>query len=388
MAQRRRVESGGVVRGATALAAIGFGWFVFGFGFGCLGFGCGLSTAVASDESARARVPLGLPPIDAPPAAAVELGRALFFDRRLSANETLSCAMCHLPTQAFTANELRTSVGMAGTSLRRNAPSLFNVAYLPRMFVDGRVAGLERQALEPLTHPDELGNRDHEAVAVRLAGHSEYRRLFRRAFGAPRPTPARIASALAAYQRTLLAGDSPFDRWRYGGDPAALDERERRGFAAFEHRGCSGCHPIGERSALFTDHGFHNTGVQARSVELRTADLRVQLVPGVATTIAAAEFLRFGSPDADDLGRHEVTGRAADLRAFRTPSLRNVALTAPYMHDGSLATLEAVVDHYIGGGSAADPAQDPRIRPLAIDRDERDDIVAFLRTLTSNRLPQ
>jgi cytochrome c peroxidase len=359
-------------------------------GVGCFGLagGGGTSAVLADVHPAGARVPLGLPPIEAPPAAAAELGRALFFDRRLSVNKTLSCAMCHLPDQAFTANELRTSVGMAGTSLRRNAPSLLNVAYLPRLFVDGRAASLERQALEPLIHPDELANRDHEVVAARLGTVPEYRRLFGRAFGSAQPTPARIASALAAYQRTLLAGDSPFDRWRYGGDPAAFDERERRGFEAFERHGCSGCHLVGERSALFTDHGFHNTGVQARSTALLGADLRVQLAPGMATTIAAAELLRFGSADRDDLGRHEVTGRAADLRAFRTPSLRNVALTAPYMHDGSLATLGAVVDHYIGGGSVADPAQDPRIRPLAIDRDERDEIVAFLQALTSDRLPQ
>ena len=144
---------------------------------------------------------------------------------------------------------------------------------------------------------------------------------------------------------------------------------------------------MGANHALFTDHDFHNVGVQLRSEALRQRDLRVEGIPGVDASMTPEELRRVGVPDEGDLGRQEVTGQASDARAFRTPSLRNVALTAPYMHDGSLATLDEVLEHYIAGGWTTDPTQDPRIRPLRIGRDERDAIVAFLRSLTSPRLP-
>lgn len=343
---------------------------------------------IASPMAASAsELPLGLPPLAAPPAAQVALGRALFFERRLAINGTLSCAMCHVPEQAFTANELRTSVGMEGVSLRRNAPSLLNVAFVQRLFHDGRAGNLEEQAIMPIIHPDEMANPSVASVVSRLSTWPEYRVLFRRAFGVERPTARRMAMALAAYQRTLLAADSPFDRWRYGGQPDAITPQQRRGFELFVTQGCASCHPVGANNALFTDHDFHNVGVQMRSEALRQRDLRVEGISGVDASMTPDELRRVGVPDAGDLGRQEVTARAADARAFRTPSLRNVALTAPYMHDGSFATLEAVLEHYIAGGWPSDPTQDPRIRPLPIGRDERDAIVAFLRSLTSPRLP-
>jgi cytochrome c peroxidase len=331
---------------------------------------------------------LGLPPLPAPApsAAKVELGRALFFERRLSVNGTLSCAMCHLPGEGFTSNAVRTSVGMEGVSLRRNAPTLLNVAYVQHLFHDGRAATLEEQALMPITHPDEMANPDIGAVVARVARWPEYRARFRRAFGDARPSAVRIADALAAYQRTLLAGDSRFDRWRYGGQAQALTAQERRGFELFVAQGCVACHALGEHHALFTDHAFHNVGVQARSEALRDGDLRVQLIPGLSALITPAQIRRVGVADSADLGRQEVTQRPTDARAFRTPSLRNVALTAPYMHDGSFATLEDVLDFYVAGGTPADPLQDPRIRPLPMDRADRDALVAFLKTLTASRL--
>jgi cytochrome c peroxidase len=345
--------------------------------------GAGIAALVLSTQGLAGDPTLGLAPLAQPPQAQVALGRALFFERRLSVNGTLSCAMCHLPEQGFTSNELRTSVGMEGVSLRRNAPTLFNVAYVQSLFHDGRAATLESQALLPVLHPDEMANPSLAAVVRRVVGWPEYRPLFRRAFGHSRATAPRIARALAAYQRTLLAGNSRFDRWRFAGDAQALDAREQRGFALFQSQGCVACHPVGERTALFTDQGFHNVGVQARSEAERLRLQQVQLIPGVQTTLTPQEIARFGVRDAQDLGRQEVTGRAEDARAFRTPSLRNVALTAPYMHDGSFYTLEAVVDHYIAGGWPADPAQDPRIRPLHLGPGDRDALVALLRALTS-----
>jgi cytochrome c peroxidase len=340
--------------------------------------------------AARADTTLGLPPLGTAPLvspARAALGRALFFERRLAVNGTLSCAMCHLPEQGFTARELRTSVGMEGVSLRRNAPTLLNVAYVPALFHDGRARSLEQQALMPMLHPDEMANPDMRSLLQRVARWPAYRPLFRRAFGSPEPSASRMARALAAYQRTLLAGDSRFDRWRYGGQPEALTAQQRQGFALFQSLGCIGCHPVGERHALFTDHGFRNIGTQARSEASRQRDVHVELIPGQATTMTQAELARVGVADAPDLGRQEVTRRAEDARAYRTPSLRNVALTAPYMHDGSLATLDEVLDHYAAGGWPADPRQDPRIRPFTLDRAGRDALIAFLHSLTASRLP-
>lgn len=327
--------------------------------------------------------PLGLPRLAAPPAAQVELGRQLFFERRLSVNATLSCAMCHVPAQGFTVNELKTSVGMEGVSLRRNAPTLLNVAYVRDLFVDGRAASLEAQALQPLVHPDEMANPDLASALRRLAAMPQYQALFRRAFGSAQPTPARVSAALAAYERTLLAGDSPFDRWHYGQQADAINEKARRGFALFMTHGCAQCHPLGERDALFSDGLFHNTGVQARSDARRGDGASFTLVPGLQARFDADTLRRIGVPDLPDLGRYEVTRREEDRRAFRTPGLRNVALTAPYMHDGSLDTLEEVVDFYARGGWPADPRQDPRIRPLRLDAEERSALVEFLVALTS-----
>lgn len=327
---------------------------------------------------------LGLPPLPEPPKLLAELGRQLFFDRRLSANGTLSCAMCHLPQQGFTVNELRTSVGMEGTSLRRNAPTLWNVAYVRELFVDGRAASLEAQALQPLLHPDEMGNPSLPALMRRIAALPEYGPRFRRAFGSARPTPQRVATAIASFERTLVAGDAPFDRWRYGGRADAIGERAQRGFELFDTLGCTGCHLVGEHDALFTDDQFHDTGVQARSDARNAGDAEFTLAAGLQARFDPPTLRRIGVPDQPDHGRYEVTRREADRRAFRTPGLRNVALTAPYMHDGSLATLEDVVDHYAAGGSRDDPLQDARIRPLKITVDERAALVEFLKSLTSD----
>ena len=333
---------------------------------------------------------LGLPPLPgpapAPAPALAELGRQLFFDRRLSVNGTLSCAMCHVPEQGFTVNELRTSVGMEGISLRRNAPTLLNVAFVRELFVDGRAASLEAQALQPIVHPDEMANPDLSSVMRRIASMAEYRKPFLRAFGTATATPARVSAALAAFERSLIAGDSPFDRWRYAGQADAIGERARRGHELFMAQGCAQCHPIGASDTLFSDGQFHNTGVQARSDARRDGAASFTLTPGLQAHLDADALRRIGVPDLPDEGRYEVTRREADRRAFRTPSLRNVALTAPYMHDGSLATLHEVIDFYAQGGSPDDPRQDARIKPLALSADDRACLVEFLETLTSESL--
>lgn len=335
------------------------------------------------DLAARAQAPpLGLPalPTSARPLRreAVDLGRRLFFDRRLSVNGTLSCGMCHVPEQGLTQNELRTPVGLEGRTVRRNAPALYNTAYRPRLFHDGREDSLEAQIWSPLLANNEMGNPDRSAVLERVARLDDYAERFAAAYDAGL-TAATLGRALASYQRGLLSAESPFDRWYYGDDPAALDAPTQHGFEIFREAGCESCHPVGEQHAHFTDDGFHNTGIGHRAAGAPAQPERIQIAPGVFTDLRVAVSV----PRMTDEGRFEVTGIEADRGRFRTPSLRNVAVTAPYMHDGSLPTLAAVVDYYNAGGSG-DPAQDPRIRPLDLSADELADLVAFLKSLTGS----
>lgn len=345
--------------------------------------------ALAAVCAAAAAQPLGLPP---PPVSAdnpqtevkVALGRKLFFDRRLSFNGTMSCAMCHVPEQGFTSNELATPLGFEGRSLRRNAPTVLNIAYHPLLFHDGREHALETQVWGPLLAANEMANPSVGHVVARLRAAPEYRTLFERAFPGRGATMETIGQALAAYQRTLLAGDSRFDRWRYGGEANALSAIEREGFRLFVGKGrCASCHTVGERHALFSDFKFHNTGVGWRRVYGAPERIRVELAPGVVTEIAARALDSVSERPQPDLGRFEVTLDPADRWAYKTPSLRNVALTAPYMHDGSLATLEEVVAFYDAGG-VANPGKSPLLAPLGLTAAEREALVAFLRSLTSS----
>lgn len=328
---------------------------------------------------------LGLPPLPAsagpaPSPAVIDLGRKLFADRRLSSNGTMSCAMCHIPEQGFAATQLATALGIEGRTLRRNAPTLLNVAYVGQLFHDGRAATLEQQAWDPLLHPVEMGNPDVASVIGKLRTLPDYAGRFEAAFGAA-PDRASVGAALAGYQRTLVSGNSRFDRWRYGNDQHALSKSEQAGFAVFAGKGrCIACHAVGERHALLTDAQFHNTGIGASHGGVARSH-RVQLAPGLAIDVDEAALASVSEALARDDGRFEVTRNESDRWAYRTPSLRNVALTAPYMHDGSLPTLDAVIDYYQRGG-AAHRAKDPLIGPLQLDQQQRRDLAAFLRSLT------
>ena len=330
--------------------------------------------------------PLGLPalpfPADNPPTAAkVELGRKLFFDRRLSFNGTMSCAMCHVPEQGFTSNELRTPVGNEGASARRNAPGLINVAYHPRLFHDGREGALETQVWGPLLAPDEMANPSLGHVLDRLRALPDYAGLFEAAFAGRGASADTVGAALASFQRTLVAGDSRFDRYRYGGARDALSAEEEAGLAIFTGKGrCAACHLIGEHDALLSDFRYHNTGIGwLRSQE--GGAVEVELAPGVRARMSAAVVRSIGAAPRSDLGRFEITRDPRERWAYRTPMLREVAATAPYMHDGSLPTLEAVVAYYDRGGAGA-PGQSPLIAPLQLSAAERAALVAFLRALS------
>ena len=333
---------------------------------------------------------LGLPPLPqvaggAATQAHIALGRKLFMDRRLSSNNTMSCAMCHVPEQGFAAIELGTSVGLEGRTLRRNAPTLLNVAYVGKLFHDGRSPTLETQAWAPLLNPIEMGNADSSDLLDRIGKMADYAGLFEAAFDGAGPDRANVAAALASYQRTLVSGNSRFDRWRYGNEKTAMSTAEQAGFAVFSGKGrCIACHAAGERDALFSDAKFHNTGLGwARSRADSARRYKVQLAPGVFADVSAQSLASVSAALQEDNGRFEVTKLSADRWAYRTPSLRNVAITGPYMHDGSLATLEAVVDYYQQGG-IDNPGKDPLVEPLALSDADKRNLVAFLHTLTGD----
>jgi cytochrome c peroxidase len=344
------------------------------------------SQSIPQAQTASARS-LGLPPL--PPSLAVELtaarvalGRKLFFDRRLSFNGTMSCAMCHVPEEGFTSHASKLAVGMEGKSLRRNAPTLLNVAYQPRLFHDGRETSLVNQVWLPLLHPDEMANPSIGHVLKKFVELPDYANLFERAFDSAPASMETVGRALAAYQATLAAADSRFDRWQFAQDRAALSEEEKRGLAVFTGKGrCAQCHVIGAQYAVFTDNAFHVTGAGLGAID----KFIVPLAPGVETAVTNADLAAFAQSVTPDLGRFEITHNAADRYAFRTPTLRNVAHTAPYMHDGSIATLEEVVKFYDRGGNAA-PGKSALITPLRLSAEEKTALVVFLRALSASDL--
>jgi cytochrome c peroxidase len=333
---------------------------------------------------------LGLPPLPVPAdnpltQQKIELGRKLFMDRRLSPNNTMSCAMCHVPEQGFTVNEFATGLGMEGRSARRNAPTLLNVGFVGALFHDGREPSLENQVWGPLLAGNEMANPSVNFVIDKVRAMPDYKGLFERAFKGRPAGKDTIAAAIASYERTLLAGDSRFDRWRYGKRSDALSSTEQAGFRVFAGKGnCIACHSVGTQSALFTDGQFHNSGIGwTRTAQQGKRMHRVQLMPGVFTMISDQDLASTSEPVEPDLGRFEVTRVERERFAYRTPGLRNVALSAPYMHDGSLTTLEQVVDFYNRGGDD-NPNKDPRFRALKLTQQEQRELVAFLRSLTSS----
>ena len=335
--------------------------------------------------------PLGLPVIPLPddnPVTEdkVQLGRKLFFDRRLSANNTLSCAMCHIAEQGFAQNELKTPVGMQGKSVRRNAPTIYNTAYLNRLFHDGREFSLENQVWAPLLAVNEMGNLSIGTVIERIRSLADYDDLFERAFGRG-PDIQTIGMALASYERTLVSGNSSFDRWYFGKDKTTIGESAQRGFALFRGKArCIACHPVAQKFALFTDDDFHNTGIgYYATMRPASAKLEVLLAPGRPERVETDILRATGTEQFHDLGRYEVTGLPADRWRYRTPTLRNVALTAPYMHDGSLPSLRDVLLFYNRGG-VPNEVLDPLISPLGLSDAEIDDLLSFLQSLTGSNV--
>lgn len=335
--------------------------------------------------------PLGLPPVpvpknDALTAARIELGRKLFYDRRLSLNNTFSCAMCHVPEQGFANNEQATAVGIEGRTVRRNSPTLYNAGYYRRLFHDGREFTLEQQVWGPLLAHNEMGAPSVGYVVEKVKGLPDYAGLFEKSYGRSASMET-IGMAIASYERTLNSADSPFDRWRFGKQDLALSDAAKQGFALFTGKaGCSSCHSIDDKYALFTDNDLHNTGIGFRAaMGDATASRKVQAAPGVTLELDPALLASVSETKPSDLGLYEITQNPADRWKYRTPTLRNIALTAPYMHDGSLATLKDVVRFYNQGG-APNENLDPRIKPLSLTDEEENALVEFLGALTGSNV--
>lgn len=337
--------------------------------------------------------PLGLPAVpgvEANPITAekVALGRKLFFDRRLSHNGTISCAMCHVPEQGFTVNEIATAVGMEGRTVRRNAPTIFNTAYFTTLFHDGRDPDLEHQSFGPLTSRVEMSNPSLGYVIQTIRGQRDYDGMFEQTFGGP-VSLDRFGQAVAAYQRTVLSANSPFDRWYFGNDQKALSKSAQNGFALFVGKaGCVNCHTIADDHAIFTDNQFHNTGIgYFNTFGPQEDEIEVYLAPGVTGTVTRAAINEVGAEKPKDIGRYEVTLDTNDRWKYKTPILRNVALSAPFMHEGSLRTLQDVVIFYNRGG-LKNPWLDPNIKPLGMTDDEIQDVVSFLESLTGDNVDE
>jgi cytochrome c peroxidase len=341
--------------------------------------------SLAGLATVRAQSTLGLPPIPIPrdnpqTPEKVALGRALFEDERLSADGKVSCSTCHQPDRAFTdgrtvAQGIRQRVGT------RNTPTLLNSAYLTSLFWDGRRKSLEEQAADPLVNPVEHALGNHDELLATVRADAAYAAGFRAAFGIGPESIGieHVVKALAAFERTLVAGDSPLDRYRYGGDPSALSPAQLRGLGLFTGRArCATCHTLGSENALLTDEEFHTIGIGQARVQPRLADRTTRLV-----RLSPAERGQsiLSDPEVAELGRFAVTLKPGDIGLFRTPTLRNVALTAPYMHDGSVPTLAEAVERelYYRGLEAG--------RPLVLTPQEKSDLVAFLQALTSRGLP-
>jgi cytochrome c peroxidase len=313
----------------------------------------------------------------------IELGRQLFFDKRLSADGTISCASCHDPSKAF-ADGKAVAEGISGRRGSRNTPTLLNAMFNSSLFWDGRAESLEEQARLPLVDPNEMGNRSYQEVVDRLRGLPEYAAQFRRVFGGP-VTIENISKAIAAYERTLVSGDSPFDRFM-AGDASAMSESAQRGLALFRGKArCSICHTINQAFPFFTDQTYRNTGVAAFAPEFESLARRAAQM---ARSPSADQLRELSSlRAASSLGRFLISGNQLDIGAFRTPSLRNVELTAPYFHDGSARTLDEVLEFYAQGGRP-NLNRDWELIPINLTESERADLMEFLKSLTGARMAE
>jgi cytochrome c peroxidase len=314
--------------------------------------------------------------------ARVALGQKLFFEPRLSSDGTVACATCHDPARAFTDGR-PLSVGIHGRLGQRNSPTVLNSLYNKTQFWDGRVNTLEDQAALPITNPFEMGSASIRDAVSSIAGDKDYQTQFMEAFGRP-VNEQDMLQAIAAYERTLTSFDSPFDHF-IAGDANAISDSAKRGWELFNAKArCHLCHALTDNqpdATLFTDNDFHNVGIGI--LRHRVAPLAQQAERELAQGHLAAIDTAAITSEMSVLGRFLVTKEKSDIASFKTPGFRNIIVTGPYFHDGSMQTLWDVMDHYNKGDGITNPWLDKEMQPLALSESEIDDVVAFAASLTS-----
>jgi cytochrome c peroxidase len=322
-----------------------------------------------------------LPSDNQPTPERVTLGRKLYFDTRLSRDGTVSCATCHDVSRGFT-DRRNVSEGLGDHLGRRSAPTTMNAALFQSMFWDGRAPTLEEQAKLPILNPIEMGHPDSAAAVKAIETDPAYADLFQKAYGRA-PNYDDLGRAIATFERTLIFLEAPFDKYM-AGDSNAISPAAQRGLVLFGGKArCVACHMLNPSNPLGTDNLFHNIGVSARTKNFEDLARRGLAAVKNSSDPRALDNLALET-DLGELGRFIVTRNRPDIGAFKTEQLRNVGVTAPYMHDGSLRTLWDVVDHYNKGGET-NPYLDGGIEPLNLSESEIDDLVAFLFTLTDTR---
>ena len=328
---------------------------------------------------------LGLPEVSIPEdnpqtPEKITLGQKLFEDRRFSADGVVSCSHCHIAGKAFT-DGFAFPRGVRGLQGTRNAPTVVNAAFYKEFFLDGRRKSLEEQGLDPFINPVEHGLDDYEVILNIVRDDPNYTKQFKMAFDVDsgQITIDHVVKAIASFERALVAGDSPFDRYFFGGDKGAMSESAIRGLEIFRQKGnCVICHEISWDHALFTDNNYYNLGVGYERIEDKIPALIEKLKTGNVNDYKSL----FTEKELSELGRFNVTQLPSDIGKFKITTLRNIALTAPYMHDGSMETLEEVVEFYDQGG-LSNPFLDPSMFPLGLTVQEKADLVKFLNALTS-----
>jgi len=312
----------------------------------------------------------------------IALGEKLFFEGRLSVDGTVACSTCHDPARAFTDGRT-VSTGVNGRAGQRNSPTILNALYNDLQFWDGRAKTLEDQAALPIVNPSEMGQPSLDAAVAHIAALPEYESAFRRVFGRP-INGTDLVRAIASYERTQFAFDSPFDHFM-AGDKNAISDSAKRGWELFNTKArCNKCHALTEKKrdpTFFIDKDFHNIGIGI--IRHNVVALACKAEQGINSGKIIDVDQAAIQSETSVVGRFLVTKKEQDIASFKTPSLRNVLITAPYFHDGSQATLWDAMDHYNKGDGIQDPWLDEDMQPLALSELEIDDVVAFLATLTS-----
>ncbi|MDY6992091.1 MAG: cytochrome c peroxidase [Pseudomonadota bacterium] len=340
-------------------------------------------TTVAEEQAITGLPPVPVPEDNPQTLEKIKLGKTLFEDKRFSADGTVSCENCHQTDKVFT-DGLPIAKGIKEQTGTRNSPTVVNAAYYETQFWDGRQPSLEEQAKEPFLNPVEHGLSSHQPIIETIQKDASYPEQFKKVFGIEVKdiTIDHVVKAIASFERTLSAGDSPFDRYLYGDDETALSEAAIRGLEIYRNKGrCQSCHTIGQTHALFTDNLFHNLGVGFQKIQSEVMDLAKTFRQAKQEDTNLDQAI-LTEQKTSELGRFVVTLDPSDIGAFKTPTLRNIALTAPYMHDGSIQTLEEVIALYDRGGEE-NPFLDSGIRPLNLTEQEKADLLAFMNSLTS-----